>query len=116
MQEIEQLLDGLRKEYADFNAVARKVFERPPLETNPNQPIVQALRQAAKEVTGVEENVVGLPYWTDGAILADSRSVPTCIFGPGDINVAHSPDEYVEAQQVQQAANIYAQVVGQFCA
>jgi acetylornithine deacetylase/succinyl-diaminopimelate desuccinylase-like protein len=116
MQEIEQLLGRLKEQDPSFNAEARKVFERPPLETSATEPVVQTLRQTIIDITGADEKVVGLPYWTDGAILSRSASVPTAIFGPGDIEVAHSPDEYVDAQQVLQAAEIYARVARQFCA
>jgi acetylornithine deacetylase len=115
MQEIDHLLGGLQQEDSSFNAEARMVFDRPPLETPATEPIVQTLRQALTDTTGADLSVVGLPYWTDGAILAHSASVPTCIFGPGDISVAHSPDEYVATKDILEAANIYTRVAREFC-
>ena len=116
MKEIEELLDSVRVEDVNFNGEARKIFERPPLETAPNEPIVQTLQQTITEATGTDQSPVGVPYWTDGAILSHSASIPTCLFGPGNIGVAHSPDEYVNEQDVLQAAEIYRSIAGKFCA
>lgn len=115
MQEVQQLLRQLKQEDDSFNADARKIFERPPLETPATAQVVEALRQTVRDITGVDENVVGVPYWSDGAILSDA-AIPTCLFGPGDISVAHSPDEYVSEKDVLQAAEVYARVARQFCA
>jgi len=116
MKEIQQLLDKVKEQNPSLNATARKVFERPPLETNATEPIVQELQRIIPEVSKINAEVVGVPYWTDGAILAHSGSIPTCIFGPGDIRVAHSPDEYVDVEDVLRAGEIYGNVAQRFCA
>jgi acetylornithine deacetylase len=38
-----------------------------------------------------------------------------CVFGPGDIRVAHRTDEHVELAQVEKAAAILARAVERFC-
>lgn len=116
MKEIQQILDRMKEQDQNFNATARKAFERPPLETAQTEPIVQELQTAIFETTGRKEQAVGVPYWTDGAVIALSGSIPTCIFGPGDISVAHSPDEYVIVDDVLRAAEIYGNVARRFCA
>ena len=116
MKEIEQLLDRVKGQNPDFDVTVRQVFERPPLDTSPTQPIVQELQQVIRETARKNQDVVGVPYWTDGAVLAHSASIPTCLFGPGDIRVAHSPDEYVHVEDVLQAGEVYASVAQRFCA
>jgi acetylornithine deacetylase/succinyl-diaminopimelate desuccinylase-like protein len=115
MKEIQQVLDKIGKRDNSFNAKARKVFERPPLETARTEPIVQELRRAIHEVTETKAQLVGVPYWTDGALLTHSASIPTCIFGPGDISVAHSPDEHVDVKDVLRASEVYCCVANRFC-
>ncbi len=39
-----------------------------------------------------------------------------CVFGPGDIRVAHRTGEYVELAEVERAAGILARAIGRFCA
>jgi acetylornithine deacetylase len=116
MKEIQQVLHKIKRQNRSFDAEARKVFERPPLEIAPSELIVQELRKVIRAVTNTNARVVGVPYWTDGALLAHSGSIPTCIFGPGDIGVAHSPDEYVDVEDVLQAAEIYGRAAQRFCA
>lgn len=116
MQEIQDLLNTLKEENDNFNAEARCVVERPALETAPTEQIAQELKHGIMNVTDREATAGGVPYWTDGAILAHSASIPTCIFGPGDINVAHSPDEYVNVEDVLRAADVYGVVARRFCA
>jgi acetylornithine deacetylase len=116
MQEIQELLNTVKHENGNFNAVARCVLERPALETTSTELIVQELQQAITELGDGDATVVGVPYWTDGAILVHSASIPTCLFGPGDINVAHSPDEYVRMEDVLRASEVYIGVARKFCA
>jgi acetylornithine deacetylase/succinyl-diaminopimelate desuccinylase-like protein len=115
MREIQQLLDRIKDQHPSLNATARKVFERPPLETLPSELIVQEMQRIVPEFTKTNAQIVGVPYWTDGALLTRLGSIPTCIFGPGDIRVAHSPDEYVDVEDVLRAAEIYASVAQRFC-
>jgi len=116
MEEIHRLLDSVKQQYPNLDANARHVFERPPLETLPTEPIVEELKRVVLDVTKTNSQVVGVPYWTDGAVLAKSGLIPTCIFGPGDIRVAHSPDEYVDVEDVVRAGETYGNVVQRFCA
>ena len=55
------------------------------------------------------------PAWTDGALLSAFAGIPTLILGPGDLAVAHSPEESVEIAQVIEAARIYAIAATEFC-
>jgi len=116
VKEIQAVLDALKRQDPSFNATACKVFERLPLETSPTEPIVKAMQQVLGERAAMNASVVGVPYWTDGAVLANTGRIPTCIFGPGDIRVAHSPDEYVKIDDVFQAAEVYLGVAQRFSA
>jgi acetylornithine deacetylase/succinyl-diaminopimelate desuccinylase-like protein len=49
--------------------------------------------------------VHAVPYGTDAPVLAEA-GVPTVIFGPGDIRKAHTCDEWVPLDEVEQASEI----------
>lgn len=51
-------------------------------------------------------------YCTDGGILS-SKGYPCIILGPGDILNAHAAVEFVEIEQLEQAARIYLEVARQ---
>ena len=61
---------------------------------------------AFKDVFGKTE-IVDLPYWTEAAMLSEA-GVNTVVYGPGNLEQAHKPNEYVEIAQLQTAAVIYA--------
>src|SRR5262249_37365901 len=46
-----------------------------------------------------------VPYGTDASTLA-SAGIPSVVFGPGDIAQAHTVDEWVSLDEVEQASEI----------
>jgi len=115
MAEIEDIFNIIRQENADFMATARSPYDMPPLETAESEPIVQLAQQSLAENMGEEAPVIGVPYWTDGALLSMLGSIPTCLFGPGDIRVAHSADEYVSLESVLSSARVYSTIIQRYC-
>ena len=115
MAEIEDILNIIRQDNADFMATARNPYDMPPLETSESEPIVQLAQRALAENMGEKAPAIGVPYWTDGALLSMLGSIPTCLFGPGDIGVAHSADEYVSLESVLSSARVYSNVIQRYC-
>ena len=64
---------------------------------------------AFEPVFGADE-VVDLPYWTEAAQMSET-GINVIVFGPGHLEQAHRPDEYVELSQLQSAQNRYAAVL-----
>ena len=54
-----------------------------------------------------ETEIVDLPYWTEAAMLSDA-GLNAVVYGPGNLEQAHKPNEYVEIAQLEQAAAHYA--------
>ena len=50
---------------------------------------------------------IDLPYWTEAAMLSEA-GVNAVVFGPGHVDQAHKPNEYVETGQLLTAAKVYA--------
>jgi acetylornithine deacetylase len=67
------------------------------------------LKEAVARATGDEPRVVGVPFGTDAGPLSAS-GLPCVVFGPGDIAQAHTNDEWVDLDQVRQAADAYYQI------
>jgi acetylornithine deacetylase/succinyl-diaminopimelate desuccinylase-like protein len=49
----------------------------------------------------------GWAAYTDGALL-QVAGIPTVVFGPGDLELAHSDTEYILLSDVVSAAEVYA--------
>ncbi|MDA1047028.1 MAG: M20 family metallopeptidase [Verrucomicrobia bacterium] len=72
----------------------------PPLETNPELPIVRKFLKAAKR-----RKPKGVDYFTDASPIA-MGGTPAIVFGPGDIAQAHSADEWIDLDQLDQASAV----------
>jgi acetylornithine deacetylase len=69
-----------------------------------SEEIVRLLGGAIDEVRGGHE-VEGVPYGTDASTIA-AAGIPAVVFGPGDIARAHTCDEWVPLDEVEQASDI----------
>jgi acetylornithine deacetylase len=63
-----------------------------------------AMLVAAAKRAGIDARQVGVPFGTDAA--AFGREVPTVVFGPGSIAQAHTEDEWIAVEQLQQATEV----------
>ncbi len=61
-------------------------------------------------VFGDKFNLVDLPYWTEAALLS-AAGVNCVVYGPGNLDQAHKPDEYVLKSQLVEAIELYSGVI-----
>lgn len=54
------------------------------------------------------------PAWTDGALLSREAGIPTLIWGPGELALAHSAEESVAVEEIVLAARLYAAAARRF--
>lgn len=76
----------------------------PPLSAAGSEEVAQRLGDAINTVMG-GHRVHGVPFGTDASTVA-AEGIPAVIFGPGDISKAHTCDEWIDLEQVEQAAEI----------
>jgi acetylornithine deacetylase/succinyl-diaminopimelate desuccinylase len=100
-------LDWKLSEKVSFNAL--------PFAISKNSLIVKILEKCIIEVTSRKPENIGVSYWSDAGIFGGLAKVPTVIFGPGQIEVAHGPKEYIELTQITTAAKILSSVVLRIC-
>jgi acetylornithine deacetylase len=73
-----------------------------------DHPLPVGLAAAAEATLGRRPNLIGVPYGADMRLLVNEGRTPTVIFGPGDIHVAHSADEWTPLDQVVDCARTLA--------
>jgi len=86
-----------------------------PALTDPADPIVTAAIDAATAVTGAAPAVEGVTYGADMRLLVNTGGIPTILFGPGDVGVAHMADEYVPIDELRTAARTLTVAALRFC-
>ena len=113
MTEVNSLLAALKSEDREFEASARLVFERFPLDTSPEHPLPQMLLNQLQKA-GRKTRPAGASYWTDAALLASSGT-PAVIFGPGGAGL-HSTEEYVNIDEVLLCQDVLTAMTREFTA
>lgn len=114
-QEILRMVRSMAQEVArGYNPDVRMEVEidndKSSLETERSEPLVEAAVQTVRRVSGTAPEVGGVAFGTDAAYLGPGFNIPMIICGPGAPGMAHQPDEYVEVEQLVQAAQIYAEL------
>jgi acetylornithine deacetylase/succinyl-diaminopimelate desuccinylase family protein len=114
VSEIRELIRGVARKNPEIRAEVRLIHHADPMEVPAGSPVVKLLTRNVKRMSRGGK-VIGAPYWTDAAILVNKAKIPSCLFGPGDINVAHSSNESVRVRDVITTAEVYALTAEKFC-
>ncbi len=110
--EIQEYLDTLKELDPQLQAEVKlstiQQRIRLPYFLGPDHPLVLAMSDSYLSIMGKEAEKSVMNYYCDASILCSEYGIPTIIFGPGDIHVAHSSLEYIKIQDLCDAAYIYA--------
>jgi len=90
------------------DAEVRLLVSREPFEVDERHELVAAVRKAAGT-----SSVVGVPFWTDAALVA-AAGIPTVLFGPAGEG-AHAAVEWVDVSSLERCREVYAAVAQAFC-
>lgn len=82
----------------------------PGWETSDDAPLLRAVLDAQSTVTGTTRTV-GFTAGSDAGQFG-GRGIPTVVFGPGDVALAHAPNEHVRVDDVAAAALVLATALG----
>ncbi len=104
------LLDNLSSEMPALSyTMEPPMILAPPMETPTDIPLVQHAAEVLLEM-GLDPEPIGVPFSCNASALSQ-HGVPCVVFGPGSIDQAHTPEEFVECSQVEQAVNFYRQMM-----
>ena len=91
----------------DIRAIAAKMFPANPLDTIVEFPSFATKNIAAFDRYFGEFEPLDLPYWTEAAMLSDA-GLNVVVYGPGDVEQAHKPNEFVTKSHMATAQAVYA--------
>jgi acetylornithine deacetylase len=83
--------------------------------TDVRDPIVTTLTAAVATLRGAAPPAEGVTYGSDMRLLVNTGCIPTVLFGPGDVRVAHRPDEFVPVVDLRAAAEALVLTALRFC-
>lgn len=111
-REVTALLEKLRAERPDFRYEIRDLFEVIPSMTDRQAPVVRSTAAAIQRVLGREAGYVVSPGTYDQKHIDRIGKLGNCIaYGPGVLDLAHQPDEWIGVQDMLDAARVMALVL-----
>ncbi|MEM7302241.1 MAG: acetylornithine deacetylase/succinyl-diaminopimelate desuccinylase family protein [Pseudomonadota bacterium] len=107
--EVTQLLDSLKEDRPAFDYAIRDLWETVPTMTDKSAPVVEAVNSAIQTVLNKEAEFVISPGTYDQKHIARIGHLHDCIaYGPGILDLAHRPDEYVIIDDMVESAKVMA--------
>ena len=84
-------------------------------ETPTDDPLIETLLSAHKEVTGSTPKIEGVTYGSDLRLFTNHANIPAVLYGPGDVRLAHAANEYVEVEEVIIATKVMTGMIVHWC-
>ena len=110
--EVTALLEKVRAERPSFQYEIRDLFEVIPSMTEKDAPVVRSTAAAIERVLGREADFVVSPGTYDQKHIDRIGKLKNCIaYGPGVLDLAHQPDEWVGVQDMLDSARVMALVL-----
>jgi len=105
--EMVELLDHLKAERPDFDYSIRDMHSVVPTMTERDAPIVSTVARAISEVLGRDPDYVVSPGTYDQKHIDRIGRLKNCIaYGPGRIDLAHQPDEWIGVADMLDSAEV----------
>ncbi|MDD7833879.1 ArgE/DapE family deacylase [Paenarthrobacter sp. AB444] len=111
--ELRAILDHLSATDPDFRYTLSRGLERQPFDVPAEEPIVQTLLAAAKEVSGKDLTLRGEAFWTDAALMLEA-GIPGLLFGI-DGGGAHAATEWIELDSLDRITSILTTTTINYC-
>ena len=108
-QEIMDMLDELKRTRPGFDFGIRDIMSFVPTATPRDAPVVDATARAIARVLGREPSYISSPGTYDQKHIVRTGKLKDCIaYGPGILDLAHQPNEYVGIQELVDSAKVMA--------
>ncbi len=120
LSKMQGVMDRLAKEIPNFKAEMKVVNERMPVATPVDAPFIKAASALGPKVIGRELGFFGVNFFTDAAVFATKKQIPTLIMGPGEydlrnnIYLGHQPNEFVKIDNLDKATRFYYELVNAY--
>lgn len=115
--EVTALLDRISARRPGFRYELRDLFEVQPTMTDREAPIVRSTAAAIEAVLGRQARYVVSPGTYDQKHIDRIGRLKNCIaYGPGELALAHQPDEWVGVDDMADAAEVMALVLAELLA
>ena len=84
-------------------------------QTDIDHSIINHLKEAYNNVNNSNPIIEGVTYGSDLRLFTNHANIPALLFGPGDVRLAHSANEYVEIEEVLNCIKIISNLIINWC-
>lgn len=107
--EVTDILEDLARTRPDFQFDIREMFSVAPSIADKDGPVAATTAAAIREILAVEPDIVCSPGTYDQKHIDRIGKLKDCIaYGPGQLDLAHQPDEWVGIEDMTAAAKVMA--------
>jgi len=111
--EVTGILERLKRDRPRFDYAIRDLMEVQPTMTDRDAPVVRAVAEGIQAIFDREPDYVISPGTYDQKHIARIGHIYDCIaYGPGILDLAHRPDEWVGIEDMVQSAKVMAIAIG----
>ena len=101
-----------KKAIVGIDAIYTITGNRPYIEKDAQSPLLAALCHAVNSATKETPVVSTFPGYTDTAVIAGTLGSHNCMsYGPGNLECAHQPDEWVAIDDIDRCTLVYMQLI-----
>jgi acetylornithine deacetylase len=105
---LKEAINACKARDPEFKAEILSATASKPLNVPENSEVVRLLTKILKK------QPTGAPYYTE-AVSYTAAGIPTIICGPGNIDQAHTPDEYITLKQLDLGVKTLKESIRQVC-
>lgn len=107
--EVARMLESIKASRPKFEYEIRDLFEVIPTMTDEDAPVVKTVQAAIQKVLNTEAQFVVSPGTYDQKHIDRIGKLKNCIaYGPGILDLAHQPDEWVGVEDMMDSAKVMA--------
>ncbi len=107
--EVTDILEHLKKTRSSFDYDIKDVMEVLPIMTERGEPVPASVAAAIKEVMGKDAEFVVSPGTYDQKHISRIGHLHDCVaYGPGILDLAHRPDEFIIIEDMIESAKVMA--------
>ena len=110
--EVHEILDKVKLDRPSLDYEINDLFEVKPSYTEPTSSIVQTVETSIKKILGVSPEYVVSPGTYDQKHIDRIGKLKNCIaYGPGILELAHQPDEYICISDMIDSSKVMAMTI-----
>ena len=113
-REIESFIARRKKQDSDLHATVQLVKDFSPFYCREDEPIVSIIQEARQAVLGDPGELSVWKFGTEDVFM-DRVGIPCAGFGPGNEEVAHTPEEHILIEDLHTSCKVYAEIIRRTC-